>query len=310
MRGQGENQTNFPALPEWTRNTGLAAWNRFAAVNDEFIDLHMSDRAAVAAGQRAVFGMGNLRVSYYYAAIEHGMASDQRIREFTCRFTALNFEADTLTVRSEPEACRSEVRLTLSMPNQDGVETTPGAAVIGVGYSDPDRQRKVGALTPSSISKALFLDNSTLGLVGKELPTVYSYPVDANDIRRWSQAVWYPETSPHGIPAEGYERDHQPIRAPGDFNPFAWHPTRRTDTYPWMRGMGTEPGFRGLNGGLKQWHHGDIHVGDVISSTVRLVDAYEKVGSTGPLLFLVDEDTWENQDQQIVRISQRTTVYY
>ena len=40
-------------LPVFERTTGFAEWNRFAAVNDEFIDVHM-DAAAARAVRRAV----------------------------------------------------------------------------------------------------------------------------------------------------------------------------------------------------------------------------------------------------------------
>ena len=33
------------------RTTGFGHWNRYAAVNDEFIDVHMDRSAAEAAGQ-------------------------------------------------------------------------------------------------------------------------------------------------------------------------------------------------------------------------------------------------------------------
>ena len=51
-------------LPVFERTTDFPEWNRYAAVNDEFIDVHMSADAARAAGQPDVFGMGNLRVGY------------------------------------------------------------------------------------------------------------------------------------------------------------------------------------------------------------------------------------------------------
>ena len=58
--------SDLPTVPPFVRTTGLANWNRFAAVNDEFIDIHMDDEAARAVGMPGVFGMGNLRVSYLH----------------------------------------------------------------------------------------------------------------------------------------------------------------------------------------------------------------------------------------------------
>ena len=62
-----------------------------------------------------------------------------------------------------------------------------------------------------------------------------------------------------------------------------------------MRGMGTEPGYRGLNGGQKNLSFAPIRPGDVITSVATLVDAYEKDGRLGTMMFLVDESRWTNQ---------------
>ena len=37
-------------IPEFQRATGLHNWNRYAAVNYEFVDIHMDDEAGQAAG--------------------------------------------------------------------------------------------------------------------------------------------------------------------------------------------------------------------------------------------------------------------
>ena len=97
--------------------------------------------------------------------------------------------------------------------------------------------------------------------------------------------------------------------APRDFNPYAWHPDFHPEAYPWMRGMGTEPGTRGLNGGQRSWYGAPIRVGDVITQQVTLVDAYEKVGKVGPMMFLVDESRWTNQRGETVKVGHRTTIY-
>ena len=43
--------------------------------------------------------------------------------------------------------------------------------------------------------------------------------------------------------------------------------------------------------------------------SVTLVDAYEKEGRGGLMLFLIDEARWTNQRSELVRISQRTSIY-
>ena len=52
-------------IPTFVRTTHFEEWNRYAAVNDEFVPIHMDDTAGRAAGNESgAFGMGNLRLSY------------------------------------------------------------------------------------------------------------------------------------------------------------------------------------------------------------------------------------------------------
>ena len=48
---------------------GSAAWNRYAAVNDEFIPIHMDDAAGQAAGYSGAFGMGNLQWAWLHCLL-------------------------------------------------------------------------------------------------------------------------------------------------------------------------------------------------------------------------------------------------
>ena len=56
-------------IPAFERETDFMSWNRYAAVNDEFVYIHMDDEAGAAAGQGAAFGMGNLRWAYVLNAL-------------------------------------------------------------------------------------------------------------------------------------------------------------------------------------------------------------------------------------------------
>ena len=110
------------------------------------------------------------------------------------------------------------------------------------------------------------LDAETISWLGRPLEPLSSYPIDANDIRRWAQTAYYPERPPRGL-TEVDDAKAGPWRelvALRDFNPFAWVETYHPEAYPWMRGMGTEPGYRGLNGGQKNLSFAPIRPGDVI----------------------------------------------
>ena len=48
-------------LPVLERMSDFHHWNRYAAVNDESVDIHMDDRAGQTAGYPGAFGMVNLQ---------------------------------------------------------------------------------------------------------------------------------------------------------------------------------------------------------------------------------------------------------
>ena len=66
MSADSNIRVMFATVPSFVRTTGLGNWNRYAAVNDEFIDIHMDRDAAKAAGLPDVIGMGNLRIAYLH----------------------------------------------------------------------------------------------------------------------------------------------------------------------------------------------------------------------------------------------------
>jgi acyl dehydratase len=304
-------------LPAFTRTVDFAHWNRYAAVNDEFIDVHMSTDAARAAGQPDVFGMGNLRVAYVHNLLFDWLQGRGDVAAFSCQFRALNFRGDTLTAHArvtgaeERDGLRT-VQLELGVTNQDGAETMPGTAEVVLFGDEPRMPAPAPAPSIPQRETGTFLDDKTISLLGQPTDPVVSLPVDANDIRRWAMAVYYPDAPPPAL-FDLEVAESTPwggLTAPRDFNPFAWVREFHPESYPWMRGMGTEPGTRGLNGGQRSWYFAPIRPGDVITCVATLVDAYEKDGKSGPMMFLIDESRWTNQRGELVKIGLRTSIYY
>ena len=88
------------AMPEWSRQTSFMEWNRYAAVNDEFVPFHMDDVAGRAAkNEQGAFGMGNLRYAYLVNALREWIGDEAEIREVGCQYRAINQKDDILTVR-------------------------------------------------------------------------------------------------------------------------------------------------------------------------------------------------------------------
>jgi hypothetical protein len=306
-------------VPAFARTTEFAHWNRYAAVNDEFIDVHMSTDAAKAAGQPDVFGMGNLRVAYVHNALHDWLGADGDITAFACQFRALNFLGDQLvthakvTAVSDAEGGERRATIELGVVNAAGEETMPGTAeVVRFGPDGPSVRPAPEATEPVRREPGVYLDPATISWLGRSTEPVSSLPVDCNDIRRWAMAVYYPEPPP----ADFFDLEVAATRpwggmvAPRDFNPFAWVREFHPEAYPWMRGMGTEPGSRGLNGGQRSFYFEPIRPGDVITCSASLADAYEKDGRLGTMLFLVDETRWTNQRDELVKIGLRTSIYH
>ena len=125
-------------IPPFVRTTQFAEWNRYAAVNDEFIPIHMDDEAGRAAGNDAgAFGMGNLRLAYLVNMLRTWIGDDGEIRSLTAKYRAMNQKGDEL--RSVGEVIGKEivdgvalVHLKVDVVNQNGESTTPGEATVAL----------------------------------------------------------------------------------------------------------------------------------------------------------------------------------
>ena len=123
-------------IPAWSRTTDFMSWNRYAAVNDEFVYIHMDDEAGRAAlNEQGAFGMGNLRYTYMLDALRDWIGDEAEIRECGVQFRAINQKNDTLTVSGKitdvkVEDGENRVYLDMNVVNQNGDGTCPGHAVV------------------------------------------------------------------------------------------------------------------------------------------------------------------------------------
>lgn len=122
-------------LPPFTRETGFANWNRYAAVNDEFVPIHMDDEAGQAAGYPTAFGMGNLQWSYLHNLIRTWMGEDGTLVSISCQFRGPNVKGQTVTAKGEVTAVEDgpdgrRVTLRVWTEEQDGNALAPGTAEV------------------------------------------------------------------------------------------------------------------------------------------------------------------------------------
>ncbi|MCY3655267.1 MAG: hypothetical protein F4X80_09485 [Chloroflexi bacterium] len=125
-------------IPSFTRQTDLMHWNRYAAVNDEFVYIHMDDEAGrAAANEPGAFGMGNLRWAYLLNMLREWVGDEVDVRELGVQFRAINQKNDVLTcvgtiTEKIEENGEHLVRLDTNVINQDGNATCPGHAVVAL----------------------------------------------------------------------------------------------------------------------------------------------------------------------------------
>jgi acyl dehydratase len=129
-------------IKTWSRKTDFMNWNRYAAVNDEFVYIHMDDEAGRASlNEAGAFGMGNLRLAYLHNMLQEWAGDEAQVKKLGCQYRAINQKNDVLTCIGKITDKRMEngehlVDLEVDVLNQDGKSTTPGEATVAL----PSRQ--------------------------------------------------------------------------------------------------------------------------------------------------------------------------
>lgn len=125
-------------IPVLERTTGLHNWNRYAAVNHEFVDIHMDDDAGKAAGYPSAFGMGNLQWSYLHTLLRNWMGEEGRIVKLACQFRSANVKGQVVTAHGKITGVRDEggsevlVDLEIWTDNDSGQVMAPGTATVAL----------------------------------------------------------------------------------------------------------------------------------------------------------------------------------
>jgi acyl dehydratase len=124
-------------IPTFVRTTGPANWSRYAAVNDEFVGIHMDDEAGRAAGAPGAFGMGNLQWAYLHNMLRDWLAQRGRIVTASCQFRELNTKGQTVTARGRVTGIRVRdletlVDLDVWTEDQERRTLAKGAATVAL----------------------------------------------------------------------------------------------------------------------------------------------------------------------------------
>src|SRR5579862_8911319 len=166
-----------------------------------------------------------------------------------------------------------------------------------------------------------YITEEMRAVVGKVMTTMTSFPVSASDIRKWAAAVYYPEVPPPLFWDEEYAATTRfgGIVAPEEFNPFAVmtkepRPTRRVYSRGrFERAFGIEPPEARaiLQTEIRVRYSGvRMRPGDVICSTQRIDEYFEREGRMGLQLYTTVSNEFTNQRDEQVKLLQTVYVRY
>jgi acyl dehydratase len=142
-------------IPPFVRTTGFAHWNRYAAVNEEFVPIHMDDAAGRDAGYPTAIGMGNLQWAFLHNVLREWMGDDGRIEQIACQFRSPNVKDQTVSARGRIEAIRVDgdrVRVDLAVWTEadGGDQLAPGTASVSFRAESHDDATITRPETPDS----------------------------------------------------------------------------------------------------------------------------------------------------------------
>ncbi|WP_101524702.1 MaoC/PaaZ C-terminal domain-containing protein [Nocardioides houyundeii] len=127
-------------VPRFERHSGFETWNRYAAVNDEFVPIHMDDAAGRAAGYPGAFGMGNLQWAYLHNMLRDWLDGEGVIRSLSCQFRNPNLQGQVVSACGvvetvTPTGDGTAVTLRVWTEDQDGTVLAPGSAEVWIPQS-------------------------------------------------------------------------------------------------------------------------------------------------------------------------------
>jgi acyl dehydratase len=117
------------------RATGFAEWNRFAAVNDEFVPIHMDDEEGRKAGYPGAIAMGRLQWSYVHRLLRERLMEGGRIVSVALQFRGPTLRGVPFDVRARVTGVRVAgeerlVELEVWIEDVTGNVLAPGTAVV------------------------------------------------------------------------------------------------------------------------------------------------------------------------------------
>lgn len=123
-------QVGDQLLP-FARHTDYENWNRYAAVNDEFLPHCMSDAAARDEGFPRAFGMGNLQWSYVHSLLRQFVGPDGSILRVDLQFRNPNLRGQLMSAHGSVTAVEGDTySIELWTQEDQGSRLAIGTALV------------------------------------------------------------------------------------------------------------------------------------------------------------------------------------
>ncbi|MDO9485605.1 MAG: hypothetical protein Q7K25_06055 [Actinomycetota bacterium] len=120
-------------LQPFIRRTDFDNWNRYAAVNDEFLPHSMNDEAARREGFPKAFGMGNLQWSYVHSLLRAFIGPDGSILRVDVQFRNPNLREQTVTAHGTVTGIDgTTVSIDLWTQEDEGARLAVGKALVSL----------------------------------------------------------------------------------------------------------------------------------------------------------------------------------
>lgn len=160
------------------------------------------------------------------------------------------------------------------------------------------------------MAEASVITDEMRAAIGKESEPL-TIEVDKTAVRMFARAVGYTDLIYYD---EEYAKSkgYRSLPVPMGFLGNPGNPIFRPDNPP-------RPGYvmsfqspykRILNGGTDTEYYEPICAGDVLTGTSKIADIIERSGSMGPMLFIIGETTYKNQEGRVVAKFRGTLIQY
>ena len=136
-------------------------------------------------------------------------------------------------------------------------------------------------------------------LVGRDWPAVV-HEVDRSAIRMWARAVGFDDPVYYDAQV-ARDRGHPDMPAPPGYLGTPQYSPDGPEPGPPIRGL--NPALtRSLNGGTACEYMAQIHAGDLLEATTRIVDLQQRHGSLGHFVLITRETTFLRGSEVVARV--------